>query len=211
MNYGLCSLCSILVQALQIISFPTCVLLRVTQQTLAISNKSHPKDDCPSAYPSCSHSSSKADVQCAPVQFQVRLDRLARTAAVHPKLSALLKIVRAHFGQRQWAAPAQDDTEVSRAIIFTNLRETVTSICQALRQQEPLIQARSVTPRACNLSSVSTAHNTVLKAPFAAVSFLQSSAEAVCSCSSCSVSSFRYQGLRRLLTYSRSSSAARQI
>lgn len=87
---------------------------------------------------------SEADVRCAPAQFQVRLDHLVRTAAVHPKMTALLDIVLAHFEQQQQQAASATEgaTEVSRVIIFTNLRETVTSICEALRQHEPRIQAR---------------------------------------------------------------------
>ena len=81
-------------------------------------------------------------MRCAPAQFQVRLDHLVRTAAVHPKMTALLDIVRAHFEQQQAASATGGATEVSRVIIFTNLRETVTSICEAVRQHEPLIQAR---------------------------------------------------------------------
>jgi ERCC4-related helicase len=114
----------------------------VAHEILSMSNKVPFTSVSPSAYPSYSYISSEANVQCTPAQFQVRLDHLVRTAAVHPKMTALLDIVRAHFEQQQQAAFAEGATEVSRVIIFTNLRETVTSICEALRQHEPLIQAR---------------------------------------------------------------------
>ena len=73
-------------------------------------------------------------------QFQVRLDHLQRTSSgPHPKMAALLDIVKEHFEQHVASGEAGD---TSRAIIFTGLRETVHSICEALRQHEPLIQAK---------------------------------------------------------------------
>ncbi len=74
------------------------------------------------------------------LQFQVRLDHLVRTASgPHPKLAALLDIVREHFQQHGASGEAE---EASRVIIFTGLRETVHSICEALLEHEPLIQAK---------------------------------------------------------------------
>ena len=73
------------------------------------------------------------------VQFQVRLDNLVQTSATHPKMAALLDIVREHFKQHAASGEAED---VSRIIIFTALRETVHSICEALRQHEPFTQAK---------------------------------------------------------------------
>lgn len=75
-----------------------------------------------------------------PLQFQVRLDHLVRTLpGPHPKMAALLGIVRERFEQHAACGEAGD---ISRTIIFTGLRETVHSICEALRQHEPLIQAK---------------------------------------------------------------------
>ena len=74
------------------------------------------------------------------LQFQARLDHLVRASSgPHPKMAALLDIVGEHFRQHAVSCEAGD---ASRAIIFAGLRETVHSICEALRQHEPLIQAK---------------------------------------------------------------------
>ena len=74
------------------------------------------------------------------LQFQARLDHLVRTSSgPHPKMAALLDIVRERFEQH---AASGEPEDISRTIIFTGLRETVHSICEALRQHEPLIKAR---------------------------------------------------------------------
>lgn len=73
------------------------------------------------------------------MQFQVRLDHLVRTSAAHPKMAALLDIVSRHFQQHPIT---ENSADASRVIIFTNLRETVHGICEALRQLAPLVQAR---------------------------------------------------------------------
>ena len=80
-------------------------------------------------------------MSCGGLQFQVRLDHLVRTTAAHPKTAALLRILTEHFQQSVGAGAEPGD--VSRVIIFANLRETVTAICEALRPHEPLMQARS--------------------------------------------------------------------
>ena len=71
----------------------------------------------------------------------MRLDHLVRSSAAHPKTAALLRILAEHF--RRSADAGAEPGDVSRVIIFTNLRETVTAICEALRPHEPLVQARS--------------------------------------------------------------------
>ena len=71
----------------------------------------------------------------------MRLDHLVRTSSAHPKTAALLRILTEHFQQSRNAGAEPGD--VSRVIIFTNLRETVTAICKALCPHEPLLQARS--------------------------------------------------------------------
>ena len=81
------------------------------------------------------------DESCGDLQFQVRLDRLVRSSAAHPKTAALLRILKEHFQQSRSAG--SEAWDVSRVIVFTNLRETVTVICEALRPHEPLLQARS--------------------------------------------------------------------
>jgi hypothetical protein len=82
------------------------------------------------------------------VQFQARLERLVQEAAEHPKMAALLRLLLQHF---DGARPGADEAasarsgaagDPSRVIIFTNLRETVVSICEALRPHEPLIRAK---------------------------------------------------------------------
>lgn len=83
-------------------------------------------------------------------QFQARLDRLVQEAAEHPKIAALLRLLLQHFADAG-GGPGEDGAasarlgaagEPSRVIIFTNLRETVVSICEALKPHEPLIRAK---------------------------------------------------------------------
>lgn len=75
------------------------------------------------------------------LQFQWRLEQLVRSGAAHPKLAKLLEVLLGHFQEH---AASADAARPSRVIIFTNLRESVHTICDALRQQEPLITAKSL-------------------------------------------------------------------
>ena len=80
-------------------------------------------------------------------QFQLRLEQLVRTCAEHPKLAALQDVLLAHFRGAPAAVDgeaggAKSGAEPTRAIIFTNLRESVAAICALLRHHEPLIKAK---------------------------------------------------------------------
>jgi ERCC4-related helicase len=79
-------------------------------------------------------------------QFKTRLDQLVRSGVAHPKLAALQDVVLRHFGEHAAGAHAHVDTDAaaspSRIIIFTNLRTSVHTICDALRQHEPLVTAK---------------------------------------------------------------------
>lgn len=88
------------------------------------------------------------------MQFQLRLEQLVRTCAEHPKLAALQDILLRHFHSAPAVVDEQGNAvagaEPSRAIIFTNLRESVATICALLRRHEPLIKAKYC-PLACTL------------------------------------------------------------
>lgn len=91
-------------------------------------------------------------------QFKARLEELVRTAASHPKMAALLEVVLEHFRDaaagNPGAEPSSSSTDgaggapgaaaaaVSRVIVFTNLRDSVASICALLARHAPLVTAK---------------------------------------------------------------------
>ena len=62
-----------------------------------------------------------------------------KSAAAHPKMAKLQEVVVQHF---ETHAASVDARRPSRVIIFTNLRESVHSICAMLRSHEPLVTAK---------------------------------------------------------------------
>lgn len=80
-------------------------------------------------------------------QFRERLEELVRRGAAHPKMEALLQTLLRHFAAPEGdiSAAAEGGGEASgggRVIIFTNLRESVHSIAEVLRQHSPVIEPR---------------------------------------------------------------------
>ena len=91
-------------------------------------------------------------------QFKARLEELVRTAASHPKMAALLEVVLEHFREAAAGNPGADPgsgaadgaggapgaaaAAVSRVIVFTNLRDSVASICALLERHAPLVTAK---------------------------------------------------------------------
>jgi len=97
---------------------------------------------------------------CLQTQFRERLEELVRRGAGHPKLKALVEALRRHFGGDCGAADAPEATahrggggdgvcggkkdDMGRAIVFTNLRESVATIVDTLALHAPLIKPRCV-------------------------------------------------------------------
>ncbi len=91
-------------------------------------------------------------------QFRERLEELVRRGAFHPKLAALVEALRRHFGGdadcgagdaaeaiADGGGGGGDQNDMGRAIVFTNLRESVATIVDTLGLHAPLIKPRCVT------------------------------------------------------------------
>ena len=106
-------------------------------------------------------------------QFKARLEELVRSAASHPKMAALLEVVLEHFRDAAAAtsgmhpgnatdgaggAPGAAAPTVSRVIVFTNLRDSVASICGLLEQHAPLVTAKCVSGFKKHLAPLQHAH-----------------------------------------------------
>ena len=93
------------------------------------------------------------------MQFRERLEELVRRGAGHPKLAALVEALRRHFGGdadcgaddgphegtgEGVGGGGGDANDMGRAIVFTNLRESVATIVDTLAMHAPLIKPRCV-------------------------------------------------------------------
>ena len=93
-------------------------------------------------------------------QFRERLELLVSRGAGHPKLAALVEALRRHFGGDADCGAGEDPAaiggggsdgvcggekdDMGRAIVFTNLRESVATIVDTLALHAPLIKPRCV-------------------------------------------------------------------
>ncbi|PRW60577.1 Fanconi anemia group M isoform X3 [Chlorella sorokiniana] len=68
--------------------------------------------------------------------FRQTLESVVRNGSSSPKLAALVQTLRQHFQTLEAGGSG-------RAIVFTNYRDGVMGICEALKQHEPLITARA--------------------------------------------------------------------